>query len=204
MSIEIKICGLTNLDDAIAARDCGADYLGFIMYSGSPRGIGKSDLIAIADGLEGSAKMIGVFVNESPDTVSRLATDLHLHAVQIHGDEVAADFADMPVAVWRALWVSSKGCRPEPSEWNAERNLVDSSVCGAYGGTGETADWDLAAEIAAKYPVMLAGGLTLDNVADAVKIVKPIGVDVASGLESEPGKKDHLKMKKFMEMAKKL
>jgi phosphoribosylanthranilate isomerase len=204
MSIEVKICGLTNLDDAIAARDYGADYLGFIMYSSSPRGITASRLEEIAHGLAGSAKMVGVFVNEKPDIVARLAIEAGLHAVQIHGDELASDFSDMPVPVWRAIWVSADECRPEPSDWNAERNLVDSAAPGEYGGTGETADWNRAAEIAAKYPVMLAGGLTLANVADAVKVVHPAGVDISSGIESEPGKKDHRKMKEFIETVKQL
>jgi phosphoribosylanthranilate isomerase len=199
---EIKICGLGSLDDARAALDMGADYLGFILYPKSPRAITAMQLATIRDALPESARCVGVFVNSSREDVAQIAADCRLDIVQIHGDEQAADFADFPVTVWRAVHVSEGACRPAPEEWPAARYLVDAAPPGVYGGSGQVADWEAATRLAAEQAVMLAGGLTPDNVADAIHAVQPVGVDVASGVEARPGVKDLDKVRRFIANAK--
>jgi len=200
--IDVKICGLTNSDDVMAAQDSGADYIGFVLYSGSPRGISGMDLSRILDKVDLTSKAVGVFVNESREETEKIARDCCLHAVQLHGDESAAEFGEMPTEVWRSVKFSNGVCVPELSQWDAARYVLDAAVPGAYGGTGVTVDWDEAATVALSSEVMLAGGLTPENVAEAVAKVMPAGVDTSSGVEREPGKKDHDKIRKFIEAAK--
>jgi len=202
MSVEVKICGLTNRDDAQAALDLGADYLGFVLYSRSPRGISSNKLSVIIDALPSGIKSVGVFVNESRAKVEKIASDCGLYAVQIHGDEPAGDFADFPCRVWRAVKHVSGLWKPLPETWNAERYVVDSSIAGLYGGTGVIADWKVSAGFVKEHPAMLSGGLTPENVADAIRATRPLGVDVASGVEAAPGKKDAGKLREFIQNAR--
>lgn len=195
---EIKICGLTNDADAAAALKLGADYLGFVLYAGSPRGISAGKLALILDKLDSNARAIGVFVNRPRNEVEKIAVDCGLYAVQIHGDEDPRDFADMPLFLWRAVRLDHGKCTPRPESWPVQRYVIDATVPGQYGGTGVPADWAEASKLARRHPVMLAGGLTPANVADAVRIVKPVGVDVASGVEAAPGRKDHTKLAAFV------
>ncbi len=201
--MDIKICGLTNIDDARAARDAGADFLGFVLYSRSPRGISETALRNIADELDGSCRLVGVFVNELPDRVALIASDCGLCAVQLHGDELHREFAGLPVPVWRSVrLLHDEAPDPAPDQWPAARYVVDSFIPGVYGGTGVKADWGYAAALAKSFPVMLAGGLTRENVAEAIGVVQPVGVDAASGIEREPGRKDHAKIKAFIAAAR--
>ncbi len=200
--VDIKICGLTNLDDTRAAWEAGADFLGFVLYHKSPRGISARTLRRIVDRLSTGPRCIGVFVNESGVEVLRVAADCGLYAVQLHGDEPARDFIQLPLRIWRALRLVRGGPRPMPESWPAERYVLDAAVPGAYGGTGRLADWRRAADLAREHPVMLAGGLMPDNVAAAIRQVRPLGVDVASGVEKVPGKKDHRKLTSFMAAAR--
>ncbi len=205
MTIEIKICGLTNADDARAAVNAGADYLGFVLYDGSPRGITAPDLRKILDELVKPVRAVGVFVNASADRIGEIITLCGLHAVQIHGDEVAEDYAGISVPVWRCLRCGPDGISPDPSKWAAARYVVDAARTASqqeYGGSGRTADWTLARELADVYPVMLAGGLTPGNVSEAVRAVRPKGVDTSSGVEAEVGKKDHRKIVDFIQRAR--
>jgi len=203
VSIEVKICGLTNRDDAQAALDLGADYLGFVLYTKSPRAVSVEGLREILARLPAGVRAVGVFVNERRGTVEAVARTCGLQAVQIHGDEERVeDFAGFPLKVWRAIRHESTGWIPSPDGWAAERFLVDAAPPGRYGGAGKTADWQEAARLARRLPIMLAGGLTPDNVADAVRAVNPLGVDVVSGTESEPGRKDRAKMKRFIDAAR--
>ena len=201
-SIEIKICGLTNRDDAVAALDFGADYLGFILYSKSPRGITASKLADILGHITKPFNAIAVFVNEQRKSIEAIAGDCGLYAVQLHGDEKPENFAELPFKIWRAVKYVNNAFAPSPEKWNADRFLVDAAVKGKHGGTGVKADWVKAAELAAKYPVMLSGGLNPENVAEAVRAVKPLGVDAATGIESSPCKKDLKKMKRFIQAVK--
>lgn len=202
MGCEVKICGLTNIEDATAAFEFGADYLGFVLYTGSSRYVTPGNFRKISDALPSGCRTVGVFVNESRDSVVSAVSEYGLYAVQLHGDEEPGDFAEMPVPVWRALRVSRELVEPEPRAWNAGRYVADSMVAGVYGGSGIAADWKTVSRLAAKLPVMLAGGLTPENVGEAKRVVCPLGVDVAGGVETSPGKKDLAKMKIFIENAK--
>lgn len=196
--MDIKICGVTNLEDARVARDAGADFLGFVLYRRSPRGITAKTLCRITSRLTGAVKAIGVFVNEPRDRIIQVARDSGLYAVQIHGDESAADILPLPMVTWRALCFCGKTWSPLPARWPAARYVLDATIPGAYGGTGRRVNWKAAALLSRRYPVMLAGGLTPDNVTDAIRRVCPQGVDVASGVEKMPGKKDHRKLEAFI------
>lgn len=190
------------MEDALAAAELGADYLGFVLYSKSPRGISATRLADISERLPRELRKIGVFVNTPREEVIRIAEQCGLHAVQIHGDENAAEFRDMPVPVWRAVSVSDGVCVPVPSEWASQRYVVDAHVPGQYGGSGELSDWEFARGLAADCRVMLSGGLSPANVAEGIKAVLPTGVDVASGVEESPGKKDHKKVAEFISRAR--
>jgi len=200
--IEIKICGLTNAGDAAAAARAGADYLGFVFYPRSPRAVQAGDVARILDEIGEPVRAVGVFVNETPETVLETATTCRLHAVQLHGDESPDRFEDFPVEVWRALRVSADSCEPDPKAWPALRYVVDALVPGLYGGSGVAADWEKAAEIAVSQPVILAGGLTAENVAEAIHAVRPRGVDVSSGVERSPGRKSIERLGAFIARAR--
>ena len=195
-----KICGIKTLKDALAAIDSGADYLGFNFYSKSVRFIEKSACAEITSVLKREhpqVKLVGVFVNSSVEEIKDILQTCHLDLAQLHGDETPETFAQLAPHAFRAF----RGI-PE-SNGGYERDeapamLIDAAVKGVYGGSGVTADWSAAAELAKKYPLLLAGGLTPENVADAVRQVQPWGVDVASGVESAPGEKDAEKMKAFV------
>ena len=203
MAIEIKVCGMTNADDVAAAIEYGADYVGFVLYDKSPRGITPQLLQKIMDSVGSTLKAVGVFVNESRDYVEKIVDDCGLYAAQLHGCENPSDFVDFGPRMWRAVSLGEyDNCKVDLKEWSVDRFVIDAAVPGMYGGTGSLADWNKAAIIAEQYPVMLAGGLTPLNVAEAIATVKPHGVDVSSGLEREPGRKDYEKMKTFMENAR--
>jgi len=195
---EIKICGLTNLPDARMALAAGADYLGFVLYERSPRRITPGALRRLLDRLPAGARAIAVFVNAPRELAEMLARDCRLHAVQLHGDERLADWIDMPVPVWRAARLRHGQPDPAPDQWPTARYVLDATVPGRYGGTGRTADWAKAAKLSQLVPLMLAGGLTQNNVAEAIRIVAPLGVDTASGVEKAPGKKDRRKVAAFI------
>lgn len=197
----IKICGLTHLDDARQALDQGADYLGFVLYSKSPRHVTVAQLAALAERLPEPARLVGVFVNMPPPQVVEVAVRCRLAAVQIHGDEEAEGFAGLAVPVWRAVRLRRQCWMPDPAGWSPERYVMD-AFSPAYGGTGLTVDWEEAARFAARYRAMLAGGLDAANVGEAVRRVRPLGLDVSSGVEAEPGRKDHRKVAAFIRAAR--
>lgn len=199
---EIKICGLTNLPDARMALDAGADYLGFVLYERSPRHIEPGALRRLTGRLPPGARVIAVFVNARRDLVEALARDCRLHAVQLHGDECPENWIGLPVPVWRAVRLQHGRPAPAPDRWPAPRYVLDATAPGRYGGTGRTADWALAAKLAIRAPLMLAGGLTPANVAEAIRTVAPLGVDTAGGVEKAPGKKDRRKVAAFIKAAK--
>jgi len=202
LSIEVKICGLTNVDDARVALEAGADYLGFVLYSGSPRGISADDLDSILARLDGNYRAVGVFVNETRAHIEEIARACALSAVQIHGDECADQFAGMPVSTWRAVKLLDGDTQPNPVEWPADRYVIDAVAPGMYGGTGVVADWSASRSFAAAHPAMLAGGLTAENVSQAIEAVAPLGVDTSTGVENTPGRKDHDKIRRFIENAR--
>jgi len=199
--LAIKICGLTNLNDARWALEAGADYIGFVLYPKSPRAITVKDLIRIVDDLPETTKKVGVFVNEAPILIKRIVSACGLTAVQLHGDEDPLDFAEIGVPVWRAVRLQDGKWNPAPSAWGPERFVMD-AFSPAFGGTGIKVDWDAARQFAAGHRAMLAGGLDSETVGEAVRQVRPLGVDVSSGVESAPGKKDHKKVAAFIRAAR--
>ncbi len=229
--VKVKICGLTRLDDARVAMEAGADYLGFILYPPSPRAIAPEAAAEIVARLrqESAAQpasplapspwpltplFIGVFVNEPPATIAAILDRCSLDLAQLSGDEPAADVTDPASPLFGRAY---KALRPrslaEADEGVARfaallgsagpRLLLDTPHGHLYGGTGETGDWGLAAAVAARLPgLMLAGGLTPDNVAAAVAAVRPFAVDVAGGVERAPGVKDADRVRAFIARVK--
>ena len=197
---KIKICGIKTVTDALAAMDAGADLIGFNFYPKSPRYIevGRCRDIMSVMRKYGHMTYVGVFVNASVTTICATMETLGLSLAQLHGDET-------PEMVFALDGKAFKAFRGVPQRLDgfareeAPALLVDASVKGAYGGTGVTADWKGAAELAKQYPLLLAGGLTPENAAEAIGRVQPWGVDVASGVESAPGEKDPHKMKAFIQ-----
>ncbi len=196
----VKICGIKTLKDALAAIEAGADYLGFNFYPKSVRFIEKSACAEITSVLKrehSQIKLVGVFVNSSTEEIKDILQTCHLDLAQLHGDETPETFAQLAPYAFRAFrGIPESNVGYERDE--APAMLIDAAVKGVYGGSGVTADWTAAAELAKKYPLLLAGGLTPENVADAVRQVQPWGVDVASGVESAPGEKDAGKMSAFV------
>ena len=196
---KIKICGIKTVNDALAAVDAGADLIGFNFYPKSPRyvHVGMCRNIMSVMRKRGRVTCVGVFVNASIAEIYATMDTLGLNLAQLHGDETPEVMKALDGKAFKAF-------RGIPENINGfERQsapafLVDAAVKGVYGGSGVTADWNGAAELAKKYPLLLAGGLTPENVADAVARVRPWGVDVASGVESAPGEKDTGKMSAFV------
>jgi phosphoribosylanthranilate isomerase len=200
--VRVKICGITSEADAEAAVDLGASALGFNFYEQSPRVIAPADAWAIRQTLPKAVQAVGVFVDWEPDAVLALAQALHLNAVQLHGDESPrqAGFCARKVSVIKVFRVGKDFSPVELKKFrSAAQFLLDAAVPGQYGGTGHTANWDVARKVAESRPILLAGGLTPENVAEAIRYVRPYGVDVASGVESRPGKKDRGKMREFFQ-----
>jgi phosphoribosylanthranilate isomerase len=204
---QIKICGITCLEDGLAAVEAGANLLGFNFYSPSPRFITPQDCARLVARLPGEVVKVGVFVNASPAEVAAVLEDCGLDLAQLSGDEPPSDLEAIGVRAFKALRPADEraveqalACyppRPVPPAW-----LIDAFQPGRYGGTGQTADWSLAAGLAQRAPILLAGGLNPENAAQAVARVQPWGVDVASGVESAPGRKDPGKMAAFVAAAR--
>jgi phosphoribosylanthranilate isomerase len=196
---KIKICGIKTLNDALAAIDLGADLIGFNFYPKSPRyvEVGMCRNIMSRVRQIGRVICVGVFVNASVEDIHATMDTCGLSLAQLHGDETIEfmeSLEEQSFKAFRGIPESVGGfVRSEPPAF-----LVDASVKGLYGGSGVTADWNGAAELAKKYPLLLAGGLTPENVAEAIDRVKPWGVDVASGVESAPGEKDAGRMVEFV------
>lgn len=201
MKGEVKICGLTNVADARWALEQGADYLGFVLYSRSPRGITAGMLCDILRQLPTEARAVAVVVNESAGFVRELVGMCRLCAVQYHGDEAAGTAAPGAVETWRAVRLVDGVWNPDPANWSADRYVMDAEVAG-YGGSGKVIDWEAARGFAAGRRAMLAGGLGPGNVAEAIRQVRPLGVDVASGVEQAPGRKDPGKVAEFIRAAR--
>jgi phosphoribosylanthranilate isomerase len=197
----VKICGITNWADAKVCVDAGASAIGLNFYAASPRSVSPAAAWEIIRRLPPFVEAIGVFVNWQPEAVSSLARALRLHGVQLHGDETAEE-----VKTLAAFTTVIKAVQLKPGFWPeslkkfsaASAILLDGFREGLHGGTGATVDWILAAESAAHANIILAGGLTPKNVAEAISIARPYAVDVASGVESKPGKKDARLVRAFM------
>lgn len=225
--VKVKICGLTRVQDAAVALESGADYLGFILYPPSPRAVTVESLGTIVRELRSSygrlfsaplpPRLVGVFVNEQPAVIAEVLAQCGLDLAQLSGDEDAADIVDplSPLigraykairprsreeaiaSIGRYTNLMADSLSPQPSI------LLDTPHGKLYGGTGEVGDWEMSSELADVTPyLMLAGGLTADNVAEAVRQVQPFAVDVAGGVEERPGIKNHELLRAFIGRAK--
>jgi phosphoribosylanthranilate isomerase len=199
MSTRVKICGITKLADAQAAVEAGADALGFIFYKKSPRHMTIPAVAEISKQLPPFVLRVGVFVNASEELVTRAIGECGLSLLQFHGDEPPEFCLRFGLMSMKAFRIRDAESLKELSKYPTEAWLLDAYLAENLGGTGEKFNWDLAVE-AQKFgkPFFLAGGLTPENVAAAVRKVQPFGVDVSSGVESSPGKKDHAKVRAFI------
>ncbi len=204
--VKIKICGITNVQDARVAVAAGADALGFVMYRESPRHAEPAAVRSIVAELPPFVLPIGVFVNEDPVVVRNLMDNCGLALAQLHGDESASYCETLGRPVLKALRLKDRGSFLALAEFQGRATVrgfvIDAFSEHAYGGTGTTVDWALAKEAARAVPVLLAGGLTPSNVSEAIQTVRPYGVDVSSGVEERPGKKDAAKVRAFIEAAR--
>jgi len=203
MCPKVKICGITRESDAIAAADAGADLIGLNLWPGTPRFVTVETARHIADAVRGRAEIVAVFVDAMRDEILSAIDCLGTRMVQLHGSELPELAASLEgVRVIKAVRVARKNDLQVLRDFPAFAFLLDAKVEGLRGGTGRTFDWNLARAAAEHSRVLLAGGLTPDNVADAVRVVRPWGVDTASGVEARPGIKDETKMKHFVANAK--
>jgi phosphoribosylanthranilate isomerase len=197
--VKVKICGIRSREEADAALEAGADALGFNFWPRSPRYITPAAAREIIGKLPPLVANIGVFVNETKSAIEAIATDLRLAAVQLHGDESPGFCASITAAkTIKAIRVSE---RFEPNSikcYPVSMILLDTGLSGSYGGTGKTFDWNMAVECSRVARIMLAGGLTAENVGEAIAMVRPAAIDVCSGIEAEPGRKDLAKLRDFM------
>ena len=200
--IKVKICGITNIDDALHAVACGADALGFVFYAKSPRCLTPEAAKEIIAALPPFVTTVGLFVNENPTRIRDVTAYCGLDVLQLHGEETPQDCLLLPRRVVKALRVKDEGSLKLLGYYPVSGLLLDSWVPGSYGGTGQCFNWNFASMAAKTYQIILAGGLTPENVAEAVQTVHPYGVDVSSGVENAPGCKDPAKVKAFIRNAK--
>lgn len=215
--MHIKICGLTNIEDAMVAAEAGADLLGFIFYDKSPRAVDARTVAEVVRDLRHDSRFtshatlrtVGVFVNSSLEQVVRTLDTCGLDLAQLHGEEGPELLAALPGRVFKALRPRDAAEAARQAELFARFGpaggpdlLVDAYHPSLRGGAGQTGDWQLAAGLAGQYRLLLAGGLTPDNVAAAIAQVQPWGVDVASGVEAIPGRKDHDRLRAFVAAAR--
>lgn len=204
--MHIKICGLTTLEDAQAAVEAGADLLGFNFYPPSPRYLTPAacaEITAAVRRQRPAVKLIGVFVNEPPARVAEILAAAGLDLAQLHGEEAPDALRALDGRAFKAFrGVGADHALYAVAGCGAPAFLVDAYSPTLYGGTGHTADWSAARPLAKQYPLLLAGGLTPANVADAITQVRPWGVDAASGVESAPGRKDHAKVRALIAAAR--
>ncbi len=213
--VRVKICGLTNLGDALVAVEAGADLLGFIFYPPSPRYVAPGVVAEIVSALRAQraegwgVRTVGVFVNASPAEIDDVLRRTGLDLAQLSGGEPPHSLELLQRRAFKALRPGSWEEADADAEWYADLGpvdgpdlLLDTYRPQSFGGTGEVGDWHIAAGLAARYRLLLAGGLTPDNVSAAIQQVQPWGVDVSSGVEAAPGHKDHQKVRAFLQNAK--
>jgi phosphoribosylanthranilate isomerase len=194
----VKVCGITNRDDAEAAIAGGASALGFNFYPQSPRYIDPNRAAEIVANLPPRIWKVGVFVNEHPHRIAEIASQARLDIAQLHGDETESAYP-AGIRIWKAARVDANFRVINLEANRAEAILLDAPAEQAYGGTGRTFDWTRAAGSTLR--IILAGGLDASNVRQAIAAANPWGVDVCSRIESQPGRKDHFKMAQFLKEA---
>jgi phosphoribosylanthranilate isomerase len=203
--VRVKICGVTSSNDAQLCAELGADAIGLNFYPKSPRAVSPFYAEKIVRGLPPFVATVGVFVNWAPEPVIALCQALRLNFAQLHGDESPQIVAKIArrIPVIQVLRVVQGKRPPDFARFkSASAFLLDAAQSESYGGTGKTIDWQLASQAAISHRIVLAGGLTPGNVAQAIATVHPYAVDVASGVETGPGRKDPAKLRSFLEAVK--
>ena len=200
----VKICGITNLEDALCAVDAGADALGFVFYKGSPRYITPEKAKEMTSALPPFVTTVGLFVNAGPEAIQQTMQTAGLGVVQLHGDETPEDCCLFPYPVIKAVRVRGADSLKDTGSYHVSALLLDAWNDQHYGGSGESFDWQLAKKLTGRSPLILAGGLKPENVAEAIRVVNPYAVDVSSGVEKSPGNKDHDKVRQFIQQVKQL
>ena len=199
---KVKVCGITRLEDAEYATELGAWAVGFILWPGSKRAVDPGVAAGIARVMRRKVELVGVFVNQSIDEIASSVDVLGLTHVQLHGDEgptfCTAVKQRTGAKVIKAVRIGHAADLQDAARFRTDFHLLDTSQAGLYGGTGKTWDWALVKNWRSKVPYLLSGGLTAENVGEAINIARPWGVDVASGVESEPGIKDPAKLEAFL------
>lgn len=212
----IKVCGVTSPEDAALAVEAGADAVGINFFPESARYVNPRDAAPIVEAVGNSATVVGVFVNESPERIAGICGDLGIRVVQLSGREPADSAVRVPFPVIKAVHGEGDVSLEAFRDYPCNAFLFDAAVPGRYGGTGRVLDWKVLGRTAggplvrfggtgspgSGRPWLLAGGLTPENVAEAIRMARPFGVDVASGVEASPGRKDAGKMKSFVDNAK--
>jgi phosphoribosylanthranilate isomerase len=203
--VRVKFCGITNIDDAAEAVRLGAWAVGLIHFHGSPRDVDRGVAAEIAAAFRRKCEVVGVFVNPTLDEVARAVENENLTMVQLNGAEGESFCAEVKrrtgVKVAKAIHVASAADIHGAESYRTDFHLFDRRAKGAWGGTGESFDWELLRNHRSEIPAILAGGLRPENVAAAIEIARPYAVDVASGVEIEPGRKDHAAMGAFFAAA---
>lgn len=198
MKVRVKICGITSLQDAKVVQGHGADAIGFILYKKSPRFIKPEKIRSITDKLTPFIAKVGVFVNTAADEINRIAAETGLTHIQLHGEETPEDAKRIKYPVIRALHENTN-LSTEIETWKDYQLLIDSGNVTHRGGTGRTSNWNALKETILDKPFILAGGLNPGNIQEAIRVLRPAAVDVSSGVETAPGKKDHTLIQEFME-----
>jgi phosphoribosylanthranilate isomerase len=200
--VRVKICGITSLEDALAAVHAGADARGFVFWKKSPRYVDVEEAAGIIKGLPPFVTTVGVFVNEAEDVIRGIVRKTGLDRIQLHGDEPPEFVKALGPGVIKAIRVRDEEDVRRIGGYDASAYLLDTFTEGMPGGTGKTFDWDLAVRAKGYGRIILSGGLNTDNVVEAIEKVAPYGVDVSSGVEFTPGKKDPEKVRAFVRLAK--
>lgn len=195
--IQVKICGITSLKDGLMTANYGASALGFIFYKNSPRYIAPQLLKTWISKVPSNLKKVGVFVNKDVDKVNKIAGDLNLDMVQLHGDESPEYCNQMIKPVTKVFKVNNEFDPTVLNDYPVSAFLFDTYKKESYGGTGESFDWQSISNLDTEIPIILSGGLNAENILEGIKVVMPSAVDVNSGVESEPGVKDAEKVKYF-------
>ena len=202
--VRVKICGITREDDARVAVEAGAHALGFVFFPPSPRYVSPEHAASIISILPPFVTAVGLFVNCPRDDVERACERAGVHVIQLQGDETAQDCLGYRLPVIKAFRLGPEDCMPDFASYKASGVLMDASVPGMWGGTGKTLDWPrLASQLESVCPqsrdhLILAGGLTAQNVGEAIRTIRPYAVDTSSGVETSPGKKSHTLIKEFI------
>jgi phosphoribosylanthranilate isomerase len=200
--MRVKICGITRRDDALCAIDAGADMLGFIFVPSSVRFITPEAVAAIVQSVPKEILTVGVFVDTDRPMILEAVRRSGIRAVQLHGTEPPADTEGLPVRVLKAHRVKPDFDPSVLRRYHVDAHVLDTYVAGAHGGTGQVFDWRIARVAAEQGTIILGGGLDPENVADAIALARPAGVDVSSGVECAPGIKDHVKVRRFVHAAR--